>query len=56
MTLLEHLYPVLQKEADQNKKLKEALDVFAKDLVRVSRVVFGFFDRFTNGVYNGLGV
>ena len=56
-SLLEHLkeedekfYPVLRKEAEQNKKLKKALEVFAKELVSVSRVVFGFFDRFTNGV------
>jgi hypothetical protein len=46
----EQLYPVLRKEAEQNKKLKEDLAVFAKELVSVSRVVFGFFDRFTNGV------
>ena len=56
-TLLEHLeeedekfYPVLWKEAEQNKKLKEELEVFAKDLDSVSRVVFGFFDRHDKGV------
>jgi hypothetical protein len=55
--LLEHLkeedekfYPVLQKEAEQNKKLKEELDIFAKDFESVSRVVLGFFDRFDKGV------
>ncbi len=56
-TLLEHLkeedekfYPVLWKEAEQNKKLKEELEVFAKDLDSITRVVFGFFDRHDKGV------
>ena len=55
--LLEHLkeedekfYPILRKEAEQNKKLKEALDIFAKDLENVSKVVLEFFDRFDKGV------
>ncbi|MHC4270180.1 MAG: hemerythrin domain-containing protein [Planctomycetota bacterium] len=55
--LLEHLkeedekfYPVLRKEAEQNKKLKEELDIFAKDFDSVSRVVLEFFDRFGKGV------
>ncbi len=46
-TLLKHLkeedekfYPVLWKEAEQNKKLKEELEVFAKDLESASRFVF----------------
>ncbi len=56
--LLEHLkeedekfYPVLQKEAEQNKKLKEELDIFAKDFESVSRVVLEFFDKFDKGVF-----
>ncbi len=56
-TLLEHLeeedekfYPVLLKEAERNRKLKEELEVFAKDLESVSRVVFSFFDRYDKGV------
>ncbi len=56
-SLLEHLkeedkkfYPVLWKEAEQNKKLKEGLEVFEKDLESVSRVVFGLFDGFDKGV------
>jgi hypothetical protein len=55
--LLEHLkeedekfYPILRKEAEQNKKLKEELDIFAKDLENVSKVVLEFFDRFDKGV------
>ena len=56
-TLHEHLkeedekfYPVLLKEAEQNKKLKEELEVFAKDLKGVSRVVFRFFERYDERV------
>ena len=56
-SLLEHLkeedekfYPVLRKEAEQNKKLKEELDIFAKDFESVSKVVLEFFDRFDKGV------
>ncbi len=54
--LLEHLrkedeefYPVLIEAAGHNMKLKEALEVFAKDLDSVSRFVFGFFDRYDKG-------
>jgi hypothetical protein len=46
----EKFYPVLLREAEQNKKLKEGLDVFEKDLESLSRVVLGFFDGFDKGV------
>ncbi len=56
-TLIEHLkkedekfYPVLLREAEQNKKLKEGLEVFEKDLESVSRAVLGFFDGFDKDV------
>lgn len=56
-SLLEHLkdedekfYPVLRKEAEQNKKLKEGLEIFAKDLGNVSSVAFRIFDRYDKGV------
>jgi len=56
VSLLEHLrkedekfYPVLRDAAGHNMKLKEALEVFAKDLESVSRFVFGFFDRYHKG-------
>ncbi len=41
----ERLYPVLRKEAEHNKKLKELLDVFAVDMENVSKVVLEFFDN-----------
>jgi hypothetical protein len=56
-TLIKHLkkedekfYPVLLREAEQNKKLKEGLEVFEKDLESVSRAVLGFFDGFDKDV------
>ncbi len=56
VSLLEHLrkedeglYPVLRKAAGYNMKLKETLEVFAKDFERVSEFVFGFFDKCDKG-------
>jgi hypothetical protein len=56
-SLLEHLrkedellYPVFRKEAEHNEKLKELLDVFAKDMENVSRVVMDFFDKYSEDV------
>ena len=56
-SLLEHLkeedekfYPVLRRASEHNKKLKEVLEVFAKDLENVSKFVFEFFDRYDKGL------
>ena len=46
----EKLYPVLWKEAEQNKKLKKLLELFANDLELVSRNVTEFFDKYSKGV------
>ncbi len=46
----ERLYPVLRKEAEHNKKLKEILDVFAVDMENVSKVVMAFFDKYSEEV------
>ncbi len=58
LSLIEHLgvedekfYPVLWKEAKQNNKLKEKLEIFAKDLKNVYKVAFDFFDRYENGFF-----
>jgi Hemerythrin HHE cation binding domain len=55
--LLEHLkkedvkfYPVLYKEAEHNKNLKNILDLFVMDMENVSRVALGFFDKYSRGV------
>ncbi len=56
-SLLEHLkeedekfYPVLWQEAEQNKQLKEGLEIFAKDWGNVSSVAFEIFDRYDKEV------
>ena len=56
-SLLEHIkdedekfYPVLLREAERNKKLKEELDIFAKDWGNVTSIAFGIFDRYGEGV------
>jgi len=46
----EKLYPVLRKEAEQNRKLKADLEVFAKDLESVSGFAFGFLDKYNKGL------
>ena len=55
-SLLEHLwneneriYPVLWKEAEHNKDLKELLDLFAIEMEGVTKVVQQFFDKFHEG-------
>ena len=55
-SLLEHLwneneriYPVLRKEAEHNKSLKELLDLFAIEMENVSKVVEQFFNKFHEG-------
>lgn len=55
-TLLGHLnvedaqlYPPLRAEAEKNQALKRTLDVFARDMETVSKDVFLFFDKYSNG-------
>jgi iron-sulfur cluster repair protein YtfE (RIC family) len=55
-SLLEHLksentllYPVLKKEAEHNKELKNVLKLFTMDPEYVSRVVSEFFDKYSGG-------
>ncbi len=55
-SLLEHLwneneriYPVLWKEAEHNKDLKDVLDLFAIEMEDVSKVVEQFFNKFHEG-------
>ncbi len=43
----DQLYPVLRKEAEQNKDLKNTLDLFAMDMDNVSKVVRDFFDKYS---------
>jgi hypothetical protein len=41
----EKLYPVLRKEAEDNERLRNTLDLFAIDMEKVSSVVQEFFDK-----------
>ncbi|MCP4374099.1 MAG: hemerythrin domain-containing protein [Deltaproteobacteria bacterium] len=43
----DQMYPALQKEAEKNKNLKNTLDLFAMDMENVSKVVQGFFDKYS---------
>ena len=61
-SLLEHLkeedekfYPVLRKEAEQNKKLKEELEIFAKDWGMFPAFAFEIFDKYDKGVLEAGG-
>ncbi len=45
----EKLYPVLRKEAEDNERLKNTLDLFAMDMKKVSSVVQEFFDKYSEG-------
>ena len=45
----ERLYPVLRKEAERNKKLKEILDVFANDIENIYGDMLEFFGKYTEG-------
>jgi len=44
------LYPVFYKAAEQNKKLKDALDICTKDLEKASKDVREFFKTYNSGV------
>ncbi|MHC4455202.1 MAG: hemerythrin domain-containing protein [Planctomycetota bacterium] len=41
------MYPALRKEEEQNKDLKNTLDLFAMDMDNVSKVVQDFFDKYS---------
>ncbi len=46
----EKLYPVLYKAAEQNKKLKELLELLANDLQTLSIGVTELFDKYNKGI------
>jgi len=45
-------YPVLYKEAEESESLKNTVDLFALDMEKVSSVVHGFFDKYSEGVFD----
>jgi hypothetical protein len=50
----EKFYPVLYKAAEQNKKLKELLELLANSLQALSIDVTRFFDKYSRGLLDTL--
>ena len=46
----EHLYPILRKEAENNKNLENILNSFSSEMEDISKSVMKFIDRYSNGV------
>ena len=46
----EQFYPVLRKDAENNKQLESALDLCALDMENVPRIALEFFDKYYGGV------
>ncbi|WP_444996005.1 hemerythrin domain-containing protein [Aliikangiella sp. IMCC44359] len=45
----ERLYPLLKSAAQSNPELKRILDMFAKDMDKISKDAMAFFDKYSNG-------
>lgn len=45
----EQLYPVLNRAADKDARLKQTLDLFAKDMTEISRGAMDFFGKYSQG-------
>ena len=45
----EQLYPVLHESAKKDTVLKRTLDMFAKDMEKISKSVLEFFDKYSEG-------
>ena len=43
----DQLYPILRKQAENNKDLKNTLDLFEMDMENVSTIVQEFFDKYS---------
>ena len=46
----EHLYPVLRKEAENNKNLEIILNTFSNEMEDISISIMKFIDKYSNGV------
>lgn len=44
-----HLYPKLYQEAQKNSELKRTLELFAKDMDKISSDALRFFDKYDGG-------
>lgn len=43
------LYPEMKLAAEKNPNLKQTLDIFAKDMDKITDQVLAFFNKYTNG-------
>ncbi|MDP6925090.1 MAG: hemerythrin domain-containing protein [Candidatus Scalindua sp.] len=46
----EHLYPILRKEAENNKHLEGILNSFSNEMKDISKSVMKFIDKYSDGV------
>ncbi|GAX59936.1 hypothetical protein SCALIN_C05_0021 [Candidatus Scalindua japonica] len=46
----ENLYPVLRKEAENNKHLESVLKSFSSEMESITESTMKFFERYSNGV------
>ncbi|MGR3294330.1 MAG: hemerythrin domain-containing protein [Candidatus Scalindua sp.] len=46
----EHLYPVLRKEAENNKHLESILNSFSSEMENISESAMKFFEKYTDRV------
>ncbi len=46
----EHLYPVLRKEAENNKHLESILNSFSSEMEDISKSIIKFIDKYSDGV------
>ena len=46
----EHLYPILRKEAENNKDIESILNLFSIEMDDISKSVMEFIDKYSNGV------
>lgn len=45
----EQLYPVLRKAAENDEILKKKLNIFAKDMEKISKQAIQFFEKYSTG-------
>lgn len=46
----DHLYPVLRREAENNKHLESILNSFSSEMENISESVMKFIDKYSDGV------
>ena len=46
------LYPALRTAAERDRDLKETLQLFAKDMEKISQFISSFFDKYSSGIHS----